>query len=202
MPRPPIERFVAGVPRVTLFKPAGVPARGLEQLRLAVDEFEAIRLVDLEGLSHEQAAEALGVSRQTVGRVLERGRAKVAEALVGGKAILIAGGKYRVAAQEWRCLACDGHWLHEAEGQATHCPTCGSSDITPCWRPGAGCRREGRGMGAGRGRGEGRGMGAGGGRGTGGGRGQGPRGHGAGRDDRAAGTGNTSTTQRERASDD
>ena len=74
-----------------------MPARELEHLRLAVDELEAIRLVDLEGLSHEQAAEAMGVSRQTVGRVLERGHAKVAEALVGGKAILIGGGQYRVA---------------------------------------------------------------------------------------------------------
>ena len=62
-----------------------------------MDEFEAIRLVDLEGLTHKQAAEAMGVSRQTVGRVLERGHAKVAEALVDGKAILIGGGQYRVA---------------------------------------------------------------------------------------------------------
>ncbi len=97
MPRPPIERSVAGVPRVTLFKPAGVPTRELEQLELTVDELEAIRRVVLEGLSHGQAAEELGVSRQTVGRVLERGRAKVADALVGGKAILIGGGRYRVA---------------------------------------------------------------------------------------------------------
>ena len=71
MPRPPIERAVGGVPRTTLFKPAGVPARELEQLQLTVDELEAIHLVDLDGLSHEQAAEALDVSRQTVGRVLQ-----------------------------------------------------------------------------------------------------------------------------------
>ena len=92
MARPPIERAVGAVPRITLFKPAGVPARELEQLQLTVDELEAIRLVDLEGLSHEQAAEAMGVSRQTVGRVLERGRAKVAEALVGGLTAGIIGG--------------------------------------------------------------------------------------------------------------
>jgi predicted DNA-binding protein (UPF0251 family) len=97
VPRPPIERAVAGVPRITLFKPAGVPARELEHLQLAVDELEAIRLVDLERFSHEQAASAMGVSRQTVGRVLERGHATVAEALVGGKAILIGGGQYRMA---------------------------------------------------------------------------------------------------------
>ncbi len=86
------------MPRVTMFKPAGVSARDLEQLPLAVDELETIRLVDLEGLSHEQAASIMGVSRQTVGRVLERGHAKVAEALVAGKAILIGGGQYRVGA--------------------------------------------------------------------------------------------------------
>jgi predicted DNA-binding protein (UPF0251 family) len=98
MPRPPIERAVARVPRVTLFKPAGVPARELEHLRLAVDELEAIRLIDLEGFTHAQAAAVMGISRQTAGRVLKRGHAKVAEALVGGKAILIGGGQYRVAA--------------------------------------------------------------------------------------------------------
>ncbi len=86
------------MPSVTLFKPAGVPTRELEHLRLGVDELEAIRLVDLEGLTHAQAAEAMGVSRQTVGRVLARGRARVADALVGGKAILIGGGQYRVSA--------------------------------------------------------------------------------------------------------
>jgi uncharacterized protein len=97
VPRRPIERAVAGAPRITLFKPAGIPARELEHLQLAVDELEAIRLVDLEGLSHREAAETMGVSRQTVGRVLKRGRAKVAEALVNGRAILIGGGHYRVA---------------------------------------------------------------------------------------------------------
>ncbi len=119
MPRPPIERAVSGVPRVTLFKPAGVPTRELEQLQLGVDELEAIRLVDLEGLSHEQAAEVMGVSRQTVGRVLERGRARVAEALVGGKAILIGGGQYRVEPRRMRCFACQARWVEQGEDAAT-----------------------------------------------------------------------------------
>ena len=132
MPRPPIERAVAGVPRITLFKPAGVPARELEQLRLGVDELEAIRLVDLEGLSHEQAAEAMGVSRQTVGRVLERGRASVAEALVEGKAILIGGGQYRVEPRRMRCLACQACWMDDGSAASTSCPECGSNDIGAC----------------------------------------------------------------------
>ena len=125
MPRPPIERAVGGVPRVTLFKPAGVPGRDLEQLPLAIDELEAIRLVDLEGLSHEQAAAAMGVSRQTVGRVLERGRAKVAEALVGGKAILIGGGQYRVEPRQLCCASCGEVWTGDAD--------CGVARL-PCLR--------------------------------------------------------------------
>jgi predicted DNA-binding protein (UPF0251 family) len=150
MARPPIERSVAGVPRVTLFKPAGVPGRELEQLQLAVDELEAIRLVDLEGLSHEQAAEVMGVSRQTVGRVLERGRAKVAEALVAGKAILIGGGQYRVEPRQLRCLSCGERWVADAEqSSAATCPNCGSTDVGVCWGPGGRCgRRRGHGDGA------------------------------------------------------
>jgi len=147
MARPPIERSVEGVPRITLFKPAGVPARELEQLQLTVDELEAIRLVDLEALSHEQAAEAMGISRQTVGRVLERGRAKVAEALVGGKAILIGGGQYRVAPRRRRCFACGELWVVEAEAseRPLSCPKCGSTDVATCWDSDARCARQNEG---------------------------------------------------------
>jgi uncharacterized protein len=159
MPRPPIERAVAGVPRITLFKPAGVPARELEQLQLGVDELEAIRLVDLEGLSHVQAAEVMGVSRQTVGRVLERGRARVAEALVGGKAILIGGGQYRVEPLRMRCFTCQARWVEpEEQEQASACPECGSPDVGACWGWGEGCG-EGRGHGGRRGGGHGEGRG-------------------------------------------
>ena len=151
MPRPPIERLVAGVPRITLFKPAGVPARELDRLRLAVDELEAIRLVDLEGLSHELAAEALGVSRQTVGRVLERGRAKVADALVGGKAIEISGGKYRVEPPQLRCFACQEQWAMRDMGpNAASCPRCGSDDVAACSGPQSRCGRPGGAPGRGR----------------------------------------------------
>jgi predicted DNA-binding protein (UPF0251 family) len=146
--RPPIERSVAGIPRITLFKPAGVPARELDRLKLAVDELEAIRLVDLEGLSHERAAEALGVSRQTVGRVLERGRAKVADALVGGKAIEISGGQYRVEPQQLRCFACQEQWERgDSSPDAASCPRCGSEDVAVCRGPGGRCGRPGGGPG-------------------------------------------------------
>lgn len=188
MPRPPIERTVSGLPRITLFKPAGVPARDLEQLQLGVDELEAIRLVDLEGLSHEQAAEVMGVSRQTVGRVLERGRGRVAEALVGGKAILIGGGQYRVEPRRLRCFVCQARWTDTGEVPAPACPECGATDVAICWGPGDRCgqgrgrAQEGQGPGprGGGGQGRGGGQGPGGGRGKGGGRGHGPSGPGAG----------------------
>lgn len=61
--------------------------RELEAVELAADELEAIRLTDLEGLYQEQAAEQMGVSRQTLGNILKRAHKKVAEALVQGKAI-------------------------------------------------------------------------------------------------------------------
>lgn len=140
MARPPIERTVGGLPPVTLFKPAGVPARELEQLSLTVDELEAIRLVDLEGLSHEQAAPVMGVSRQTIGRVLERGRRKVAEALVAGKAILIGGGQYRVEPRRLICSACNTVWVHDQSAPIpSACPRCGSADVTTCWNPAGRC---------------------------------------------------------------
>lgn len=139
MARPPIERSVGGVPEVTLFKPAGVPGRDLERLPLAVDELEAIRLVDLEGLSHEEAAAVMGVSRQTIGRILEKGRATVAEALVGGKAILIGGGQYRVEPRQLCCRACGAVWAAAGPGPGTVCPACGATEVVTCWDPAGRC---------------------------------------------------------------
>ncbi len=71
------------------FKPRGIPLPHLEEVELALDELEAIRLADCEGLYHEDAAAKMGVSRATFGRTLEVARRKVAECIVGGKAIRI-----------------------------------------------------------------------------------------------------------------
>ena len=59
MPRPPKCRRVAFLPDVTYFKPAGIPLRALEEVQLSVEEAEAIRLKDLEGLEQEQVMESL-----------------------------------------------------------------------------------------------------------------------------------------------
>lgn len=152
--RPPLERVVARLPRALLFKPAGVPARELEQVSLTVDEVEALRLVDLDGFNHEQAAASLGVSRQTVGRVLEAARRKVADALVNGKVLVIGGGVYQVA--ELRCCeACGTRWRRgeqeTADTPGDACPACGSRVVRACvgsgMGRGGGRRRRGRGAG-------------------------------------------------------
>jgi predicted DNA-binding protein (UPF0251 family) len=82
---------------VVYFKPQGVPLRELEEQVLGLDEVEALRLADLGGLSQEEAGLRMGVSRATIGRILERARAKVADALTAGKALRIEGGPAVVA---------------------------------------------------------------------------------------------------------
>jgi predicted DNA-binding protein (UPF0251 family) len=89
MPRPPCPRKVEGSAPVTYFKPAGKPLRDLVEVRLAADEWEALRLADHEGLYHQQAAGCMNVSRQTFDRILRRARTKVASVLVCGHALSI-----------------------------------------------------------------------------------------------------------------
>jgi uncharacterized protein len=66
-----------------------------------------MRLADLDGLYHKQAAGKLGVSRQTLGNILESARRKVTEALVNGKMLSIEGeGCHRNAGETRRCPRC------------------------------------------------------------------------------------------------
>ena len=92
MPRPRLQRIVSGQPVVTVYKPAGVPVGSLEWVNLTLDEFEAIRLIDDEGLNQESAAAQMGVSRPTVTRILASARSKIAHFLTHGHALIIEGG--------------------------------------------------------------------------------------------------------------
>ena len=85
------------MPQATFYKPRGVPLSALQHITLTVDELEAIRLADLQGLYQEQAAEKMNVSRQTFGRILESAHKKIADALVNGKALAIQGGSIELA---------------------------------------------------------------------------------------------------------
>jgi predicted DNA-binding protein (UPF0251 family) len=85
------------MPQANYFKPRGIPLSVLQHITLTVDELEAIRLTDLEGLYQEQAAEKMNISRQTLGRILESAHKKIADALVNGKALSIQGGSIEFA---------------------------------------------------------------------------------------------------------
>lgn len=87
MPRPTCPRRIDHRPPAAYFKPAGIPLRDLEEIELAADEVEALRLADFEGLYREEAARRMEVSRQTFDRIVRRARAKVAGALVSGSAL-------------------------------------------------------------------------------------------------------------------
>lgn len=97
MPRPRICRRVWFEPNVTYFKPARVPLRELEEVILAVEELEAIRLKDFEGLEQEEAAKKMSISQPTFFRLLDSARKKIADAMINGKAIKIEGGVYKLS---------------------------------------------------------------------------------------------------------
>ncbi len=89
MPRPRKPRCIVLEPRVSYFKPRGVPLLELEELTLRAEELEALRLADMEGLSMEEGAALMKVSRHTFGRIARQARRIVAEALVRGCALRI-----------------------------------------------------------------------------------------------------------------
>lgn len=97
MPRPIKYRRVAFMPEVTYFKPAGIPLRVLEESRLSIEEVEAIRLKDLDGLEQEECAVKMNISRQTFQRVIGLARRNIADALLNGKAIRIEGGNFEMS---------------------------------------------------------------------------------------------------------
>jgi len=95
-----MRRWVGREPGVVFFKPQGVPMASLEVVVLSVEEYEALRLSDLQGLSQADAAKRMGISQPTFNRLLASARSKIAEAIVKGKAIKIEGGHYLVTAKE------------------------------------------------------------------------------------------------------
>ncbi|HPE16411.1 MAG TPA: DUF134 domain-containing protein [Oscillospiraceae bacterium] len=123
MPRPRKGRQVCRLPDISRFGPLDVPAAAAGTVSMTVDEYEAIRLIDLEGLTQEECAGRMAIARTTVQGIYNEARKKLASALVGGRVLLIEGGEYRL---------CDGL------GQG-----CGN-----CWRRRHGW--EGHGAGGGR----------------------------------------------------
>ena len=165
MPRPPKWRRISSWPGALFFKPRAVPLSRLVINVITMDEYEALRLADVDGLDQARAAEMMGVSRATFGRILECAHRKVAEALVMGKAIQIEGGNYRIdGIAVFSCVDCGRTWsVPSGGGRPSGCPNCGSKNFSrtpyqpvppvtgaPRVRPGMGPGRRRRGWRGGR----------------------------------------------------
>lgn len=99
MARPQRCRRICGEPEYIEFLPRGCTGSEEYTVTLSFDEFETIRLVDYEKQTHEQCAARMEISRTTVTEIYERAREKVADCLVNGKKLIIAGGNYRVCSE-------------------------------------------------------------------------------------------------------
>ena len=133
MPRPVKCRLIESEPNVALFKPRGIPTALLEDINLTLEEFEAIRLKDLEGLNQAAAATKMGISRPTFQRVLRSARIKISDALVNGKAIRIEGGNYSVSGGLLRCKGCGYEWHSKHIGACPRCSCQGTVGYAPMY---------------------------------------------------------------------
>jgi predicted DNA-binding protein (UPF0251 family) len=95
------------MPGKTCFQPEGAASSSFDEVLLTLDEYEAIRLADLEGLYQEKAASLMNISRQTFGRIIREAHRKVADVLVNGKILKIEGGPVSMKAEKpVRCPRC------------------------------------------------------------------------------------------------
>ena len=106
MPRPRKWRKVCCLPESNLYGPLNGSDIKNEIIMMTVDEYEAIRLIDLEGLTQEESAEKMQVARATVQNIYKDARRKIAESLVNGKLLKIEGGDYQLYNENERMHGC------------------------------------------------------------------------------------------------
>lgn len=94
MPRPQRCRRICEEPEFDSFSPEGIPNNDV--VILTVDEYEVIRLVDLQQLTHSQAAQQMDISRTTATEIYNSARIKIADCIVNGKKLIVTGGNYRL----------------------------------------------------------------------------------------------------------
>lgn len=135
MPRPRRTRRIYGPPRHTHFKPAGVPRRMLDTITLTVDEYEALRLADYEGLDQQPASDRMNISRPTFSRLIDGARRKLAAILIEGKELRIAGGEVDFDHTLQLCRDCGDEEMRsaapmdDAAQEDDSCRVCGSENV-------------------------------------------------------------------------
>ncbi|MFB0959158.1 MAG: DUF134 domain-containing protein [Clostridiaceae bacterium] len=106
MPRPRKWRKVCCLPEMELFGPLSGTNDSRRDISMTVDEYETIRLIDLEGLTQEECAERMQVARATVQSIYKEARGKIAQALVYGDRLRIGGGDYQLYNDKERRMGC------------------------------------------------------------------------------------------------
>lgn len=112
MSRPRKRRRVCNLPRIDLFGPLNAGNCDRDSIIMTVDEYETLRLIDLEGMNQEECAGRMNVARTTVQRIYNEARKKLSEALVKGKFLKIEGGDYKLCEQNpqlYGCARCHRH---------------------------------------------------------------------------------------------
>ena len=136
MARPTKWRKIEHIPSIPFFIPSESDISEIPGNVLKLEELEAIRLKDLEGLEQGECAEKMEVSRPTFQRILLSAREKVADSLINGKTIRIEGGNFTRNICPVRCQDCGNEWKESFENLETirngdyTCPSCGSKKVT------------------------------------------------------------------------
>ena len=135
MARPTKWRKIENIPTVPYFVPSEKDIDEIPGNVLKLEELEAVRLKDLEGLEQEECAQKMQVSRPTFQRILISAREKITDSLVNGKTLKIEGGNFTRNICPVKCADCGKEWSESFEkleiiknGEYT-CPSCGSSHV-------------------------------------------------------------------------
>ena len=100
MARPIKRRHVCLLPENNKFGPMNKNGSKEDMIIMSVEEYETIRLIDMERLTQEESAKSMGVARSTVQRIYDEARKKLADALINGRTLKIRGGDYRLCDKE------------------------------------------------------------------------------------------------------
>ena len=135
MARPVKWRKIENIPTVPYFVPSEKDIDEIPGNVLKLEELEAVRLKDLEGLEQEECAQKMQVSRPTFQRILISAREKITDSLVNGKTLKIEGGNFTRNICPVKCEDCGKEWSESFEnleiiknGDYT-CPSCGSGHV-------------------------------------------------------------------------
>ena len=130
MVRPKKYRYVGKEPIIDYFKPRGIPIKDLQEINLTKEEYESVRLKEIENYDQKKCAELMNVSQPTYSRILDSARKKIADAIINGKALKIEGGVFKLVKRNFNCFKCTYDWeIKFGIGRPQICPKCKSSQI-------------------------------------------------------------------------